>query len=133
RRRRHRAEGAQCRVAGGDRRADRAYGRRAHRRGLHRRPRAPRRRACGARAARRLAERSAGSHLRHVARIIVSEMRGLAAIVVTAFAAIAAVLAFRSDAAPLAVPRFAQGTTMTVDTELVLAVDVSYSMDPDEQ
>jgi hypothetical protein len=60
-------------------------------------------------------------------------MRGLAGIVVTAFAAVAAVLAFRSDAAPLAAPKFAQGPAMAVDTELVLAVDVSYSMDPDEQ
>jgi hypothetical protein len=60
-------------------------------------------------------------------------MRGLAAIVVTAFAAIAAVLAFRSGAAPLAAPQFAQSPATAVDTELVLAVDVSYSMDPDEQ
>lgn len=63
-----------------------------------------------------------------------SEMRGLAAIVVTAFAAIAAaVLALRSDAAPVAALKFAQVPAMAVDTELVLAVDVSYSMDPDEQ
>jgi hypothetical protein len=61
-------------------------------------------------------------------------MRGLAAIVFTAFAAItAAALAFKSDAAPVAAPKFAQGPAMAVDTELVLAVDVSYSMDPDEQ
>jgi hypothetical protein len=56
-------------------------------------------------------------------------MRGLATIVVTAFAAIAAVLAFRSDAAP----QFAQSPATTVDAELVLAVDVSYSVDPDER
>ena len=61
-------------------------------------------------------------------------MRGLAAIVFMTFAAIiAAALAFGSDAAPLAAPQFAQDPAMAVDTELVLAVDVSYSMDPDEQ
>ena len=61
-------------------------------------------------------------------------MRGLAAIVFMTFAAIvAAALAFGSRAAPVAAPKFAQGTAIAVDTELVLAVDVSYSMDPDEQ
>ena len=61
-------------------------------------------------------------------------MRGLAAIVFMTFAAIfAAALAFSSDAAPVAAPKFAQSPAMAVDTELVLAVDVSYSMDPDEQ
>ena len=61
-------------------------------------------------------------------------MRGLAAIVFTTFAAIiAAAFAFGSDAAPVAVPKLAQGPATMVDTELVLAVDVSYSMDPDEQ
>jgi hypothetical protein len=61
-------------------------------------------------------------------------MRGLAAIVFTAFAAvIAASLAFGSRAAPIAAPQFAQSPAMAVDTALVLAVDVSYSMDPDEQ
>ena len=63
-----------------------------------------------------------------------SEMRGLAAIVVAAFAAIiAAAFAFSGDAAAVAAPKFAQSPAMAVDTELVLAVDVSYSMDPDEQ
>jgi hypothetical protein len=63
-----------------------------------------------------------------------SAMRGLAVIVFIAFAAIvAAVFAFGSHAAPLAAPKFAQGTATAVDTELVLAVDVSYSMDRDEQ
>jgi hypothetical protein len=62
------------------------------------------------------------------------EMRGLAAIVFATLAAIAATaFAVGSHAAPLAAPKFAQRTAMTVDTELVLAVDVSYSMDPDEQ
>jgi len=61
-------------------------------------------------------------------------MRGLAAIGVTTFAAIiAAAFALRSDAAPLAASKLAQGPALEVDTELVLAVDVSYSMDPDEQ
>jgi len=61
-------------------------------------------------------------------------MRGLAAIVFVAFVAIiAAALAFSSRAAPIAAPQFAQSPAMAVDTALVLAVDVSYSMDPDEQ
>lgn len=61
-------------------------------------------------------------------------MCGLAAIVFMTFAAIcAAALAFTSDAAPVAAPQYAQSAAMAVDTELVLAVDVSYSMDPDEQ
>ena len=61
-------------------------------------------------------------------------MRGLAAIVFMTFAAIfAAAFAFGSHAAPVTAPKFAQDTAMTVDTALVLAVDVSYSMDPDEQ
>src|SRR5258708_11206564 len=63
-----------------------------------------------------------------------SEMRGLAAIVFTAFAAIvAAAVAFGSHAAPVAALKFAQSTATAVDTELVLAVDVSYSRAPDEQ
>jgi hypothetical protein len=61
-------------------------------------------------------------------------MRGLAAIVFMTFAAIlAAAFAFDSHAVPVAAPKFAQSAAMAVDTELVLAVDVSYSMDPDEQ
>ena len=63
-----------------------------------------------------------------------SAMRGLAALVFMTFAAIvAAVLAVSSRAAPVAAPQFAQSPAMAVDTELVLAVDVSYSMDLDEQ
>jgi hypothetical protein len=63
-----------------------------------------------------------------------SEMRELAAVVFMTFAAIfAAALAFDSHAAPVAAPKFAQSPAMAVDTALVLAVDVSYSMDPDEQ
>ena len=63
-----------------------------------------------------------------------SEMRGLAVIAFTALAAIvAAAFAFGGLAAPLAAPKFAQSPAMAVDAELVLAVDVSYSMDPDEQ
>jgi hypothetical protein len=59
-------------------------------------------------------------------------MRGLAAIVfVTLAAIIAAAFAVGSRAAAVAAPKFAQATV--VDTALVLAVDVSYSMDPDEQ
>jgi Protein of unknown function (DUF1194) len=61
-------------------------------------------------------------------------MRGLATIVFMTFAAIfAAAFTFGSHAAAVTAPTFAQGTAMAVDTELVLAVDVSYSMDPDEQ
>ncbi|HTC06798.1 MAG TPA: DUF1194 domain-containing protein, partial [Xanthobacteraceae bacterium] len=61
-------------------------------------------------------------------------MRGLAAVVFMTFAAIfAAAFAFGSHAAPVAAPKFAQDPAMAVDTALVLAVDVSYSMDPDEQ
>jgi hypothetical protein len=46
---------------------------------------------------------------------------------------LAAAFAFGSRAAPVAAPKFAQSAAMAVDTELVLAVDVSFSMDPDEQ
>ena len=62
-------------------------------------------------------------------------MRGLAAIVFMTFAAIiAAALAFSSDAAPVTAPKFAQSAgAIPVDVELVIAVDVSYSMDPEEQ
>jgi hypothetical protein len=47
-------------------------------------------------------------------------------------AAGAALTAFAVLAAP-STPRLAQGNVANVDIELVLAVDVSYSMDPDEQ
>ena len=50
------------------------------------------------------------------------------------FAAIAAaVFALRGHAAPVALPQLAQSAATAVDSEIVLAVDVSYSMDPDEQ
>jgi hypothetical protein len=45
----------------------------------------------------------------------------------------AAVFAVGSVAAPVAMSPLAQGTATDVDSEVVLAVDVSYSMDPDEQ
>src|SRR5262249_61283458 len=47
----------------------------------------------------------------------------------------AALLAVAGFAAPGSAPRFADNspTAVPVDVELVLAVDVSYSMDPDEQ
>ena len=52
-------------------------------------------------------------------------------------AALAAMLAaafwFSGAAAPVAMPKLAQTGAVAVDTEVVLAVDVSYSMDPDEQ
>ena len=44
-----------------------------------------------------------------------------------------ALTALRLDAAPAFAQRAAGQPTATVDVELVLAVDVSYSMDPDEQ
>ncbi len=41
---------------------------------------------------------------------------------------------FGGNAAPISTPRLAQGGgAIAVDSEVVLAVDVSYSMDPDEQ
>src|SRR6266516_6369720 len=47
----------------------------------------------------------------------------------------AALLAVAGFAAPVSAPRYADNsaTAVPVDVELVLAVDVSYSMDPDEQ
>jgi hypothetical protein len=53
---------------------------------------------------------------------------------VLAFAAVSAagLLASFGFAAPSRL-HLAQATAVPVDTELVLAVDVSYSMDPDEQ
>jgi len=59
-------------------------------------------------------------------------MRALALFAVLAATAVA-VLALRGNAAPLSAPKLAEGVATVVDTEVVLAVDVSYSMDPDEQ
>jgi len=55
----------------------------------------------------------------------------LAALFALGAAAIMAGLA--GNAAPVSAPKFAQGDGAAVDSEVVLAVDVSYSMDPDEQ
>jgi hypothetical protein len=59
------------------------------------------------------------------------------ALPLTLFAALAtivgALIALDGDAAPIPQHRLAQGGAVAVDTEVVLAVDVSYSMDPDEQ
>jgi hypothetical protein len=59
----------------------------------------------------------------------------LVALLVPACAAIAAIGWSRSFAAPTAEPLIAdtRASAIPVDTELVLAVDVSYSMDPEEQ
>jgi hypothetical protein len=52
----------------------------------------------------------------------------------TLFGAVAAIAVFVfANAAPVSAPVLAQNGAMTVDAEVVLAVDVSYSMDPDEQ
>jgi Protein of unknown function (DUF1194) len=60
-------------------------------------------------------------------------MRAYVSALFAALAAVAvAVLAVAGDAAPVYSPRLAAAKT-AVDTEVVLAVDVSYSMDPDEQ
>jgi hypothetical protein len=47
--------------------------------------------------------------------------------------AIVAITALGGLAAPISGPMLAQKSAMPVDTELVLAVDISYSMDPEEQ
>jgi hypothetical protein len=63
-------------------------------------------------------------------------MRGRVAILIAGAAlAAAALLGHRGTAAPLRSPLLAQQmpAATPVDVELVLAVDVSYSMDPDEQ
>jgi hypothetical protein len=63
-------------------------------------------------------------------------MRGRVAILIAGAAlAAAALLGHRGTAAPLRSPSLAQQmlAATPVDVELVLAVDVSYSMDPDEQ
>ena len=44
-----------------------------------------------------------------------------------------AALAFGGKAAPILAPIFTQSAVTAVDSEVALAVDVSYSMDPDEQ
>ena len=55
--------------------------------------------------------------------------------VCTLLAALAAMFALRyaGEAAPAGAPKIVQNGGIAVDTEVVLAVDVSYSMDPDEQ
>jgi hypothetical protein len=45
----------------------------------------------------------------------------------------AAIVGLNGNAAPVTAPKFAQGSATAVDAEVELAVDVSYSMDPDEQ
>jgi len=59
------------------------------------------------------------------------------ALLFTLFAALAAIvgalIALDGNAAPISGNNLAQGGATPVDTEVVLAVDVSYSMDPDEQ
>jgi hypothetical protein len=57
----------------------------------------------------------------------------LVALSALAAAAIVAITALRGIAAPAPGKNFAQNTATPVDTELVLAVDISYSMDPEEQ
>lgn len=61
-------------------------------------------------------------------------MRRYGSTALTVLAAISAALAAFAVLAAPSTPRLAQGTNVAnVDVELVLAVDVSYSMDPDEQ
>ncbi len=60
-------------------------------------------------------------------------MRALVGTLSAALTLIVAAIAGFGYAAPVAAPQFAQGGAIAVDTEVVLAVDVSYSMDPDEQ
>src|SRR5258707_7991614 len=59
-------------------------------------------------------------------------MRGRGSVITALLAGMTALAAFAVLAAPSAL-RPAQDKTANVDVELVLAVDVSYSMDPDEQ
>src|SRR5258707_840302 len=59
-------------------------------------------------------------------------MRGRGSVITALLAGMTALAAFAVLAAPSAL-RPAQDKTANVDIELVLAVDVSYSMDPDEQ
>ena len=60
-------------------------------------------------------------------RVLLLAMLGFAA------AAIVAITALGGIAAPVSGPMLAQNGATPVDTELVLAVDISYSMDPEEQ
>ena len=61
-------------------------------------------------------------------------MRALIVTLIAALAAIVgALIALDGNAAPISTQKLAQGGATPVDTEVVLAVDVSYSMDPDEQ
>jgi Protein of unknown function (DUF1194) len=60
-------------------------------------------------------------------------MRALAATLVAALTLIVAAIVGFGYTAPIALPPLAQGGAIAVDSEVVLAVDVSYSMDPDEQ
>ncbi len=61
-------------------------------------------------------------------------MRALILTLTAALAAIVgALIALDGNAAPISTQKLAQGGATPVDTEVVLAVDVSYSMDPDEQ
>jgi uncharacterized protein DUF1194 len=61
-------------------------------------------------------------------------MRALIVTLIAALAAIVgALIALDGNAAPISTQKLAQGGPTPVDTEVVLAVDVSYSMDPDEQ
>ena len=61
-------------------------------------------------------------------------MRALILTLIAALAAIVgALIALDGNAAPISTQKLAQGGATPVDTEVVLAVDVSYSMDPDEQ
>ena len=61
-------------------------------------------------------------------------MRALIVTLIAALAAIVgALIALDGNAAPISTQKLVQGGATPVDTEVVLAVDVSYSMDPDEQ
>jgi hypothetical protein len=60
-------------------------------------------------------------------------MRTRASILALLTAVFGAVIALGGNAEPIFAPKLAQSGAMAVDSEVVLAVDVSYSMDPDEQ
>jgi hypothetical protein len=57
----------------------------------------------------------------------------IVAVLAVVAAAVVALTGFGGSAAPLSGLRLTQKAAIPVDTELVLAVDVSYSMDPEEQ
>jgi Protein of unknown function (DUF1194) len=59
-------------------------------------------------------------------------MRAIALVTVATLAATAS-MDLAGRATPTVAPQFLQDRAMPVDSEVVLAVDVSYSMDPDEQ